>query len=121
MTKKLYFLILIFFIPICQLFASHSVGADLTYDCLGGNQYRFRLKFYRDCAGISAPTNVTVNLASASCGQNINITMPLISSQEVSPLCAAQLPNSTCNGGSLPGIQQYVYEATYTLPVNCVD
>ncbi|MBL7801603.1 MAG: hypothetical protein JNL95_12860, partial [Chitinophagales bacterium] len=47
--------------------------------------------------------------------------MPLISSQEVSPLCLAQLPNSTCNGGSLPGIQQYIYEATYTLPANCTD
>jgi hypothetical protein len=121
MTKKLYFLILIFFIPFCQLFASHAVGADLTYDCLGGNTYRFRLKFYRDCAGIAAPTSVSINIASTSCSHSTSITMPLISSQEVSPLCAAQLPNSTCNGGSLPGIQQYIYEATYTLPANCPD
>jgi len=29
--------------------ASHVVGGDLTYSCLGNNQYRFRLTVYRDC------------------------------------------------------------------------
>ena len=30
-------------------FASHIVGGDLTYICLGNNQYRFTLSIYRDC------------------------------------------------------------------------
>ncbi|MBL0104160.1 MAG: hypothetical protein IPP51_10690 [Bacteroidetes bacterium] len=34
--------------------ASHSMGSDLTYHCLGGNQYEITLSFYRDCAGIDA-------------------------------------------------------------------
>ncbi len=121
MKRGLYLVLLLITIPFAQTMASHAVGADLTYDCLGGNTYRFRLKFYRDCAGIAAPTSVSINIVSTSCARSTSITMPLISSQEVSPLCAAQLPNSTCNGGTLPGIQQYIYEATYTLPANCTD
>ena len=34
--------------------ASHSMGSDLTYRCLGGNSYEITLSFYRDCAGIDA-------------------------------------------------------------------
>lgn len=30
-------------------FASHIVGGEMYYDCLGGNEYRVTLKLYRDC------------------------------------------------------------------------
>jgi len=33
-------------------FASHIVGGEMYYDCLGGNQYRITLKLYRDCLSI---------------------------------------------------------------------
>ena len=32
-----------------QLYASHIVGGDMYYDCLGGNTYQITLKIYRDC------------------------------------------------------------------------
>lgn len=103
--------------------ASHAMGADLTYECLGGNQYRVRLSFYRDCVGITPSTSVFIPVTSTSCGQNLNVTLNLLSGYpiEVSPLCAAQLPNSTCSGGSLPGVEQYVYEGVITLPMACPD
>lgn len=31
--------------------ASHIVGGEVTYTCLGGNMYRIRLSIYRDCIG----------------------------------------------------------------------
>ena len=31
--------------------ASHIVGGELTYECLGGNRYLVRLSVYRDCIG----------------------------------------------------------------------
>ncbi|HEX2617227.1 MAG TPA: SprB repeat-containing protein, partial [Flavobacteriales bacterium] len=37
---------------------------------------------------------------------------------EISQLCNLSLPNSTCRGGSLPGIQRYVYTGVITL-ANC--
>jgi hypothetical protein len=106
-----------------QAWASHAMGADLTYTCLGGNQYRVRLSFYRDCSGITPSSSITIPITSASCGQSLSLTLnqqpgyPV----EVSPLCAAQLPSSTCNGGTLPGVQEYLYEGTITLPAACTD
>ena len=31
--------------------ASHAMGGELTYKCVGGNAYVFELAFYRDCNG----------------------------------------------------------------------
>jgi len=104
--------------------ASHNVGADITYQCLGNNQYVITLNYYRDCFGIGAPTSISFNVASPSnCGATSTVTANQAagSGREVSQLCAAQLPQSTCNGGSLPGVQVYTYVATITLPSQCAD
>jgi len=104
-----------------QAVASHAMGADLTYECLGGNTYRMRVSFYRDCIGISAPANVFVNVRSVTCGQNLGITCYPIpgTGQEVTPLCPTAL--SSCNGGIYTGIQEWVYEGVITLPMQCTD
>lgn len=36
-----------------QLRASHIVGGEIFYDCLGGNSYKVTLKIYRDCNSTS--------------------------------------------------------------------
>ena len=45
-------------------FASHIVGGEMYYDCLGGNQYRITLKLYRDClsdgASFDDPLLITI-------------------------------------------------------------
>ncbi len=104
-----------------EVSATHAVGIDLSYECLGGNQYRFTLNFYRDCVGVSAPTSAGINLFSASCNVNTTINLSRISFTEISPICPAQFPQSSCSGGSLPGIQQYIYSSVYTLPQECND
>lgn len=38
-----------------QMKATHIAGAELTYECLGNDQYRVRLKLYRDCLNGQAP------------------------------------------------------------------
>src|SRR5688572_26540570 len=45
------------------VFATHSVGFDLRYECMGGNLYRFTLNFYRDCEGLEAPISPTIYLS----------------------------------------------------------
>ena len=50
-----------------EAYASHAQGGDLTYTCLGGNQYRLRLAFYRDCSGTTAPGSVSIDVSSATC------------------------------------------------------
>jgi gliding motility-associated-like protein len=127
MTKRILYSLLAVFCTFLFCFqshkatASHAMGADLTYECLGGNTYRLRVSFYRDCIGISAPNNVFVNVRSNSCGQNLGITcQPLPGTgQEVTPLCSSAV--STCNGGIFTGIQEWVYEGVITLPMQCTD
>src|SRR5215216_5170654 len=76
--------------------ASHSMGADLTYICLGGNTYQVTLTFYRDCIGIAAPTNPFVTINSANCGQSLGVTCyPRVGTgQEVTPACSSSV--TTC-------------------------
>ena len=101
--------------------ASHAMGADLTYQCLGGNTYKITVSFYRDCIGIPAPTNPFVNINSASCGQSLGVTCyPRAGTgQEITPACSSAV--TTCQGGSFTGIQEWVYDGIITLPMNCTD
>lgn len=104
-----------------EAFASHAQSADISYRCLGGNQYQVSLSFYRDCAGVNAPTTATVNITSASCGQNLTATLSPIPGTgiDVSPICN-QL-TTQCSGGTYPGVQEFIYRGVITLPVQCTD
>jgi gliding motility-associated-like protein len=104
-----------------EAFASHAQSADITYQCLGGNQYQINLSFYRDCAGVAAPTTATINISSASCGQNINLTLNPINGTgtEVSSICSGM--TTQCSGGTYPGVQEYIYSGVITLPMQCND
>ena len=106
-------LILILFGFHSELKASHAMGADLTYECLGANQYRLTLKFYRDCNGVEAPN--FVNLSAVGC--NVNAGLGLQSSQVVTPVC----PNGpdACNGSGPYGVEEYIYSGVVVLPANC--
>ena len=110
------------YFPDCKsVKASHAMGADLTYECLGNNQYRLNYSFYRDCSGISAPTSISVQIVS-SCFPtpfSINLTPTPLSPNEISPTCPTA-PN-TCHGGSLTGIQEWIYTGIVTLPGPCAD
>jgi hypothetical protein len=102
--------------------ATHSMGADLTYQCIGPNQYRVTLKFYRDCSGISPLTSYTVYYSSPTCGvSNSTITINQVGAAvEVTPLCPSA--PSSCGGGSGAfGIEQYTFQGTLNLPPGCSD
>lgn len=123
MLQRFILLLAVLVVTVCgnEARASHAMGADLTYECLGGNTYRVRLSFYRDCIGIPAPLNVFVNIRSVSCGRTLGVTCNPVpgTGQEVFYLCPTAL--STCNGGSFTGIQEWVYEGIVTLPLQCPD
>jgi gliding motility-associated-like protein len=112
-------------------FASHLSGGDITYTCIGPNQYEITFKLYRDCSGITVPTTIAINFSN-TCGlanpATLNVTLRNPSTgvvctapcaTEVSQLCPSQVPNSTCNGGTLPGMQEYIYKGTVTFPGQC--
>ena len=107
--------------------ASHNLGGELSYRCVGGGQYVFRLVYYKDCTGIPVGTsNVRVtadNLIGSISGAGVSgnqIQMNLISSSDISPTCKyiASGPDSIycsagINGnGSIRGsASQFVFES----------
>ncbi|REK08026.1 MAG: PKD domain-containing protein [Bacteroidetes bacterium] len=102
--------------------ASHAMGADLTYACVGGNpnQYLLTYSFYRDCDGISAPSSVTISYTS-SCfgGGSVTLNPTPSSPTHITPVCPTAL--TTCNGGTFTGIEEWIYTGTVTLPGPCAD
>lgn len=124
LTHKVFFwisFIVMFIQAQNEAFASHAQSADITYQCLGGNQYQVTLSFYRDCAGVAAPTTATIDISSASCGQNLTLTLNRIAGTgtEVSPICTQM--STQCTGGPYPGVQEYKYSGIITLPMQCTD
>lgn len=62
-------------------FASHIVGGEMSYACLGDNQYQITLKVFRDCyngqAPFDNPTTVTIYYtATAQLYTTVNISFP---------------------------------------------
>ncbi len=115
-------LVAVFALPADEAFASHGVGADVTYEYIGPNQYLVTLRFYRDCDGITAPTSTTVNYSS-SCAAGGNITLQAIpgTGQPIPPSPCLPPVTTTCNGGSGYGVQEWIYQGTVNLPVACSD
>jgi hypothetical protein len=100
-----------------SIYASHLLGAEMYYDCVGANQYRISLVLYRDCNGLSmgATKNVSIN----RCGTPSTQSLSLVSGypQDVSALCPTSISN--CSGGALDGIDKWLYQAVVTFPAGC--
>lgn len=106
--------------------ASHFAGADLTYTCLGNNQYQITMVFYRDCSGIGEPTTADIIATSSSCSQSLSFSLPkktnggnFTNGEIISSTCGGVL--STCEGGSAFGLRKWVYEGVITLNSTCND
>ncbi|MCB9189731.1 MAG: gliding motility-associated C-terminal domain-containing protein [Flavobacteriales bacterium] len=120
MSRILLFFVV--FISYVSAFASHIPGGNITYQCLGNDQYVITLTLFEDCGTAFETANPKTIDISNDCGiggltqatlQNV------IYAQEVSQLCDAQLPFSECNGGAMPGIYMHQWTDTITLPSAC--
>jgi gliding motility-associated-like protein len=113
------FLIIVF--SFTNFFASHVPGGNITYECVGPNQFVVTLTFFEDCGtAFEGPNAANITLTD-DCGYNVGaIQLPnVVYQEEVSQLCSSQLPFSECNGGTLPGIYMHVWQDTITLPGTC--
>ena len=112
-------------------YATHAAGADLTYRWISnsGNQSTYEITgtFYRDCAGVAAPNNLTIVASSVSCGFTGNNSRQAIinpiggTGQEISFPCSSAVTTCTSSGSPNPGFQKYVYRGTIVLPQRCSD
>ncbi len=128
LMKKFFTLVAATFVAALSLIsmkshASHAVGADVTYTYVGPNQYLITVRFYRDCAGISAPFSHILDFT--GCGGTLNGTVTLNqtagSGQQIPPSPCLPPVTTSCNGGSGYGVEEYIYEGLVTLPGPCAD
>jgi hypothetical protein len=94
------------FLANTEVRASHVVGAELQYECIGGDSFIITLVIFRDCSGINVPGSFTLNGVN-SCGDAFNLNVDSVGNFiETSDVCSRRLgPNvppglgTTCNGG----------------------
>ncbi|HMQ75995.1 MAG TPA: gliding motility-associated C-terminal domain-containing protein [Flavobacteriales bacterium] len=94
--------------------ATHVSGGEIIYECLGNGEYAFTMIIYRDCAGTTLGTSYDLDLQSPCGNQTVTVTQQ--SFTEVSQLCPNELQNSTCNNGTLPGLEEYIFTGIATVP-----
>ena len=119
--KFLSLFVLAFFFSVITR-ASHVPGGNITYECVGPNQYAITLTLFEDC-GTAFEANGTQYISITNdCGYTTLTSATLnnvIYQQEVSQLCPAQMGSSECSGGTLPGVWMHQWTAIVTLPGPC--
>ncbi|MFM7765097.1 MAG: hypothetical protein ACKO6I_05495, partial [Sphingomonadales bacterium] len=117
MIRKILFAIALIMGLSGKLSATHMMGADMTYRCLGNGKYKIIAKIYRDCRGISfsGPSFQAYGGLSGgnACGTyNLSITRTGI--RDVTPRCSSA--SKPCNpqntGFTGEGIEEHTFETT---------
>ncbi len=99
-----------------KLSATHIVGGEMNYTCLGNNQYEITLTIFRDCfygnplAFFDNPASIGVFNAQNQLLQNILV--PLMNNDTLSPVLSGQcfvVPPDVC-------VHTTTYRTTVTLP-----
>ncbi len=118
--------LVVFFSASQQSYATHAMGADITYKCLGGNTYEITYSFYYDCSSsYPMPQTLPISYYSTSCSigpLTFDITKDAaLSNIEVTPICPTL--HSTCVdiNSIYPGVKQFIYKGDITLPQQCSD
>lgn len=97
------------------------IGADLTYQHISGSKYKVQYTLYRDCSGITAPSNMNLKVQSVTCSYSSFHSLELDhnSGQELNKFCEGT--HSTCNGGTIAGVQAWNYSSEVDIPFACSD
>ncbi len=99
--------------------ATHAMGGELTYKCLGNNKWEVTLNFYRDCNGVAAPTNcnngLQFSVSSATCGASFTQCFdnnPTV--QIITPICPSETDRCVSANGTY-GVEKYTYKKVVDL------
>ncbi len=107
---------------VLQMQAAHLFGGEIFYQYVSGNTYKVTLKLYADCGSKSSGAypsltngNPLINILKNGVLLDSFRLAQVNSSVEISPVCAASINNTACNGGTLPGVEAYTYSGNTTL------
>ena len=99
--------------------ASHAVGAELRYECIGGNTYRVFYTLYRDCSGIPVQPNYLISISNNCGASNPWLTVYLDSTEEIFRTCPSQPTKCVDPGSPYFGVEANYYHGDVTLPSSC--
>lgn len=97
--------------------ALHILGGSITYEYLGGSDYRIRLVVLRDCFGNGAPFDqpVTIGVFDENGTRYAGLTPNLMPTTDTITLF---VPNNVCQYPSTLCVEQGIYETVVSLPSN---
>lgn len=100
-----------------QLYASHIVGGEIYYDCLGNDQYEITIKVYRDCNSSGAPFDSPLNM-----GVFYKATNQRLATYQVSYPGSTNVPVTFNNPCVTPPsnicVEEAIYKKVISLPPN---
>jgi gliding motility-associated-like protein len=116
MRFRIFINFLFFFTLTADIQATHIIGGEIYYDCLGNNQYRITVKVFRDCFQGQAPFDNPLNLGIYNGNGNLvqNLLMNFPGSSFVPPVITNpcfQAPTNVC-------VEVAVYQTIVSLPPN---
>ncbi len=104
-------------------YATHLMGSDITYRCLGTNAYEITLKIYRDCIGIDLKTNQWIDI---SCAKNPlttlgNIVFKRFQIKDITGINPSGVKTLCQNGVFKFGVEEHTYRDTITIPEDIAE
>lgn len=94
--KKLLLLILVISLSAFSVKASHQMGGEINWECLGSGEFIFTLKIYRDCSGSTFGTgSQTLDVSNYSGLSSITVYYQY-PSYDLSPVCNNPLSQINC-------------------------
>ncbi|MBL6964731.1 MAG: hypothetical protein ISR55_12985, partial [Bacteroidetes bacterium] len=93
-----------------QTKASHMMGSDITWTCIGQDSFLIKLVIYRDCNGIPLSA-ATIPIKCATTGQSVTtVSIAKPGPVDITPTCGASCTRCQSSGCSFPyGIEQYTF------------
>ncbi len=101
-----------------QAQATHVSAMNLTYTCLGNNQYEITLDLYQNCSGVSTPSGMGIQIQGlGSCSTiSFNTTTYLVSSIVIPSACMPAGSTDPCTSNPNTTFERSTYKTTITLP-----
>jgi gliding motility-associated-like protein len=114
MLKNLIRIVVLFFC-VSHAHASHIVGGEIYYDCLGGTTYKITVKVYRDCNSTTEyDTDLPMTVFNGVGSQIYDFLIPMPTPVQLDVVFnnpCVDIPSGIC-------VQEAVYTKTVTLPAS---
>jgi hypothetical protein len=91
--------------------ATHLMGGEITWECMGNGTYVFTMKLYRDCNGVQLQFPIALRVHNHPSVSSIE--MSLESQRDISPQCNGSGPTISCQTGGNGAVQEFILKSSF--------